>query len=82
MAEGEDFVRDLQLKIASMPIKRCKWHEIATRVAKVLETAEGDLAPQSTLREAALEKMFTRKVGIAEFQERLTAKSAELAQLL
>lgn len=55
MAEGEDSLRSLLLKVADMTAERNEWNNLATGTTKTLKAAEADFALQSTLCEAAWE---------------------------
>lgn len=56
MAEREDILRNLRLKVAAMTAVRNKWYDLATEATKKLKAAEVYAALQLTLREAVREK--------------------------
>lgn len=63
-----------------MTAERNEWYDLKKEVTKKLKETEVDLALQSTLWETALEDLHTHAAKIAELQEQLSAKSAELSQ--
>lgn len=81
LAEGEDSLRDLLLKVATMTAERHEWYEQAAEAFGKLKAAEADVALKSTLWEANQKEMDTHTTEIAELQWLLTAMSAEFSQL-
>lgn len=79
--ECDDSVPDWQFKLAAMTAERDEWLNLETDIAKKLKAAEADIALQSTLREAAREKMDTHTAEITKLQGKLTAKGAVLCHL-
>lgn len=82
MADGNDSLRDLQLKFAAMTEVKIEWYDQAKEALEKLKAVEDDVALQSTLREGAREDMDTRTAKIEKVQEQLAAKSAKLSPML
>lgn len=79
-AEGEEYLSDLQPKLAAMTTESDDRLCLETETTKKLKASEANIVLQSTLRKAAWEEMDTRPAEIDKLQEQLKAKGAKLSQ--
>lgn len=82
LAEGQDSLLGLQSKIVAMTADSDEWFNLATAMTERLNASEADIALRSTLWEAARKQRDTHTSDLAELQEQLMTKGAELSQLI